>query len=210
MNTYRNNINDYKAIKMKTKSIKELREEFDKLSEEELNKLAKKEDVYLTSSDEIFENNSYDVPRIIAIYWRPALNGAEAKVLDYLVYKTWGFDHRFLDAGIDAIAFDQIINGTKGKYEKKEIRYDYGAGVTKSAAAESLIILEFLGIIEVMREQNEKGAYLTNKYRIKTAHEWERMSVSQKKIFMLEDPFVKVERARKYLKKIGRLRRKIT
>lgn len=192
---------------MKTKSIKELQEEYTKLSEEELNKLAKKEDIYMTASDQVFANNSYDVPRIIAIYWRPALNGTEAKVLDYLIYKTWGFDdNRLLHKGTDAIAFDQILNGTKNKHGDKEIRYDYGAGVASQATSDSLKILEFLGIIEVIRSKDEKGANLTNKYGIKTSEDWERLSVNQKKIFMLEDPFVKVARARKYLHDNGLIR----
>lgn len=188
------------------KTIKELQEEYSKLSQEELDKLGKKEDVYMTSSDEIFGNNSYDTPRIIAIYWRPALRGKDAKIADYLIYKTWGFDHRFGEPKRDSIAFSQITDGTIGTYEGKEIRYDYGAGISKSSAGEGLIVLEFLEIIEVVREKDEKGVSYTNKYRIKTADEWSNLSLSQKKIFMLEDPFLKVARALKYLKDNGLIR----
>lgn len=189
-----------------------------RLSEDKLN--PDKDLKIESSSDEVFVPNVYLAPRIIAMYWRPALNGSEVKVLEYLIYKTFAFgkdkavNSNLKEEG-DYIAFSQLLDGIEVDYEdivegkkvKKKVRYDYGAGVrNKKSLRDALVVLEQLKLIEVTRSFDEtRRVKNTNKYRLTVHHRYEVMEVSDRKEYMLDNPFRKVKIVRDVLREQGKI-----
>lgn len=175
------------------KDLNELKRKYKQLPEEDKN-------IYLSDKDideRVHEFNNYSVPAIIARYWRPALNGSEAKVLDYIIYKTFAFEKGRVG---DEIALSQMLEGTTKKIGKKVIkRTDWGTGVSKPLLLDALNLLEALDIIEVIRK-GQNQAKSTNRYRLKIHEEFDSLpDDAQKQSYLLKDPFVEVKKMRNFL-----------
>ncbi len=181
---------------MKNIDLSKIQEKLRNSTPEEIKKLA---DGVEDENTSVPLNNTYDVPRIVATYWRPALPGPAAKILDYIVYKTYGYSK---EEDGDEIAYSQIANGTVIKDEKGnvKVRKDYGAGVSKSQIKPALLLLEALEIVEVTRQADKHtNKKLTNLYRVKTIKSFQALSPTQKKAYMFRDPFDQVKAALKLL-----------
>lgn len=184
-------------MKITNDLIQQASSTYQKLTIDELKKLAGKAQEH--SGIEV--NNTYDTPRIIAKYWRPALPGNAVKLLDYLVYKTYG---RGKEEEGDRIAWSQLIDGTVTK-EKGVIvkRHDWGAGLGKGALKSNLVLLEVLGLIEVERFVNETtGEKETTLYRIRCV-DWAALDSNEQDSYMGIDPFIRVKAAITTLREMG-------
>lgn len=184
--------------------LEQIKKEIQSMPEEELAKYESDVDL----DDKVYQPNDYDTPSIIARYWRPALNGTEAKVLDYIIYKTFAFEKGRVG---DAIALTQLLKGTRKEVKGVVVkRTDWGTGVSKPKLLDALKLLEVLGIIEVTRKVDEAtGAKGTSHYRLKIHSEFDSI-VDKKEIdaYLLENPFKKVSRVRNILKQKGILKGK--
>ena len=100
----------------------------------------------------------------------PNLNGAEFKVLMYIVRKTFGY--RKYEG--DKIPLSQIVSGTK---RKDGSYYDKGTGLSKTAVLEALKFLEKSRIILVKRTKSEDGLRQINYYVLNTRNDYTKKRV---------------------------------
>ncbi len=102
------------------------------------------------------------VPDVIFDILAPILTGAEYKILNYIVRRTYGFKK-----SSDAISLNQILSGIR---KKDGTQLDYGAGVrSKATVVKALRHLEKMDIIDVKRHSSVQKGNETSTYRLKFA-----------------------------------------
>jgi flagellar biosynthesis/type III secretory pathway M-ring protein FliF/YscJ len=167
-------------------------EERAKYSKETRQEFQKNGDLPPHKTFAIINTNTIQLPKVVSRYWAPALSEAELKTLLYLIDKTFGYDK---EEG-DAISLSQMTDGVvkKDKENGKEIRIDWGVGVKRKALLDALMMLELLGLVQVIRGKKENSnENKTNMYKVKIYEEYENMSADEKKLYMSDNPYKKVE-----------------
>src|SRR3990167_2343132 len=121
--------------------------------------------------------NSTQTPNVIYDVFLPMLVDGELRCLLYICRRTYGF-HR----DDDGISLSQFVHGIR---DKKGMKLDSGAGVTRGTAQRSLKTLAYSELVVAQKDEGKQSRYSLNlsadpkkvelllkEYRKKHRHDW--------------------------------------